>query len=143
MKKQIGIWLNTDKAVLVSLLNGKQEEIQTIESDVESRTRFPGETKPNSGSGTILPSLEKRTTNRKKQQMHEYFDRILQHISHDTGEIYLFGPAETKVHFEKTLKKHPEYASKKMEIDSADKMSRAQMIAHVKKHFNKHDTHKN
>ncbi len=143
MKKQIGIWLNTDKAILVSLLNGKQNEIQTIESDVESRTRFPGETKPNSGSGTILPSLEKRTINRKKQQMHEYFDRILQHISRDTGEIYLFGPAETKVHFEKALKKHPNYASKKLELNSADKMSRAQMIAHVKQHFNKHEPHKN
>ncbi len=140
MKKQIGIWLNTEKAVLVSLLNGKQEEIQTIESKVESRPRYPGETKPNSGAGTILSGLDRKVTNRKKQQMHDYFENIMHAITDDAGEIYIFGPSSAKIHFEKELKRHPYFASKHMELDKADKMTTAQMIARVKKHFSEHDT---
>jgi hypothetical protein len=140
MKKQIGIWLNTEKAVLVSLLNGKQDEIQTIESDIESRTRYPGETKPNSGAGTVLSALDRKITNRKKQQMHDYFEKIMHSITDDTGEIYLFGPSGAKIQFEKIIKKHPHLSSKPLDLDKADKMTTAQMIAKVKKHFNKHDT---
>jgi hypothetical protein len=139
MKKQVGIWINTDKAVLVSLLNGKEEKVQTIESDIESRPHNPREMKPSSRTGTVLLDMNKKMTLRKNQQMHQYFERILHSITSDTGEIYIFGPANTKKHFKKELKKHPLHCSKKLEIEPADKMTQPQMIAKIKKHFVQHN----
>lgn len=142
MKRQVGIWMNTDKAVLVSLLNGKEEKVQTIESDVESRAHNPREEKPGSRTGTVLMDVDKKMTQRKNHQMHDYFEKVMNSITSEAGEIYLFGPANTKKHFEKELKKHPGYSSKKLEVESADKMTQPQMIARVKHHFVHNGNHK-
>ena len=143
MKKQVGIWMNTDKAVLVSLLNGKEENIQTIESEIESRSHNPREMKPGSRTGTVLMDVDKKMTQRKNHQMHEYFEKVMHSIASDTGEIYIFGPANTKKHFEKELKKHAQFNALKLEIESADKMTQPQMVAKIKQHFVHNGSHKN
>ncbi len=143
MKKQVGIWMNTDKAVLVSLLNGKEEKIQTIESDVESRSHNPREMKPGSRTGTVLIDVDKKMTQRKNHQMHNYFEKVMHSIASDTGEIFILGPATTKKHFEKELKKHSQFHSVKLEIKSADKMTQPQMVAKIKNHFASNENHKN
>ncbi len=143
MKKQVGIWMNTDKAVLVSLLNGKEENIQTIESEIESRSHNPREMKPGSRTGTVLMDVDKKMTQRKNHQMHEYFEKVMHSIASDTGEIYIFGPANTKKHFEKELKKHAQFNALKLEIESADKMTQPQMVAKIKQHFVPNGSHKN
>ncbi len=135
MKRQVGIWMNTDKAVLVNLLDGKEENVQTIESDIEARPHNPGDNKPGARSGTILLDVDKKKTHRKNHQMHEYFEKVMDSISPDTDEIYLFGPANTKKHFEKELKKNSKINPQKLEVESADKMTQPQLIAQVKNHF--------
>jgi hypothetical protein len=135
MKKQVGIWMNTDKAVLVNLLDGKEDKVQTIESEVESRPHNPRDEKPGAKTGSVLLDMDKKMTQRKIHQLHEYFEKVIHCITSDTGEIFLFGPANTKKHFEKELKKHPVYHDRKLDIEAADKMTQPQMIAKVKKHF--------
>lgn len=135
MKRQVGIWMNTDKAVLVSLLNGKEEKIQTIESEIESRPHNPRHVKPGARTGTVLVDMDKKMTQRKNHQMHDYFIRVMHSITSDTGEIFVFGPATTKKHFEKELRKHPEHGSKKLKVETADKMTQPQMVARIKQHF--------
>jgi hypothetical protein len=143
MKRQVGIWMNTDKAVLVSLMNGKEDGIQTIESDIESRSHNPREMKPGSRTGTVLIDIDKKMTQRKNHQMHNYFEKVMHSITSDTGEIYIFGPSNTKKHFEKELKKHSHFNSLKLEIESADKMTQPQMVARIKSHFIGNGNHKN
>jgi hypothetical protein len=135
MRKEIGIWLNTSKAVLVNLHNGKDENVHMLESEVESRTRFPGERKPFSRLGSLLTNTSSRITNRKKQQMHQYFSKILSSIDSDVNELYLFGPSIAKIEFEKELRKHQNFTGKPIHVESADKMTEKQMIAHVKHFF--------
>lgn len=135
MKRQVGIWMNSDKAVLINLRDGKEEQVQTIESDIEAHPHNPGENKQSARAGTILLDVDKKQTHRKNHQMHEYFEKIMHSIASDTSDIYIFGPANTKKHFEKELKKHSTYSSKKLEVESADKMTHPQMIAKVKQHF--------
>ena len=108
MRKEIGIWLDTNKAVLVSLLDGKNENVSILESEVESRTRFPGEKKP-SRIGSLLTNAENKILNRKKQQKHQYFNEIIKTIDDDTQALYLFGPSKTKIELEKELRKHQQF----------------------------------
>jgi len=133
MKKQIGIWLNTDKAVLVSLADGN-ESIHTIESQIESRERFPGEGKNYSRLGSMLVNPSKKITEKRKHQLHHYFDEILHNLE-DASSIYLFGPSKTKKLFEKEMKEHHGFDQKVIEVENADKMTTNQLIAKVKDHF--------
>jgi hypothetical protein len=137
MKKEIGIWLNTDKAVLISLKDGQNESVVTFESEIETRTRIPGEGKPFSRLGNILAETSSRITNRRKQQMHQYFNKIIHSLDDETKALYLFGPSNAKIQLEKELKKNPIFLHKPVIIESADKMTERQMIAQVKSHFEK------
>ncbi len=140
MKKEIGIWLNSDKAVLISLKDGQNEQILTLESKIETRTRIPGERKPFSRLGNILAETSGRLTNRRKQQMHQYFNQIIHSLDNEARELYLFGPSTAKIQLEKELKKIPQFAQKPVIIESADKMTERQMVARVKSHFEKTQT---
>jgi hypothetical protein len=131
--KHIGIWLDTDKAVLVSLTDG-QESIKRIESEVEHRLRFPGEGKNYSRWGAQLINPSKRITNRKKHQLHHYFNEIISNLN-DVNSVYLFGPSNTKKLLEKEIRKHHPIDKLPLDVESASKMTENQLIAKVKEHF--------
>ena len=44
MKTQMGIWIDTKKAIIVKL-NGKESEFEVLQSGIETRERFEGEGK--------------------------------------------------------------------------------------------------
>lgn len=133
MKREIGIWLNSTKAILVDLNNGNQS-VKTIESDIESRTRFPGEGKDFSRLGSMQVNPSKKQTNRKKHQLHHYFEEIIHNLE-DASNIFIFGPSQTKNLFEKELKKHHNFHNKLIDIENSDKLTQKQLIAKVKDHF--------
>jgi hypothetical protein len=45
------------------------------------------------------------------------------------------GPGQAKIEFEKMLKKHKSMKSRLIKVETADKMTKNQMIAHVKKFY--------
>nr|WP_319398730.1 hypothetical protein [uncultured Carboxylicivirga sp.] len=133
MKREIGIWLNTNKAILVDLQNGIHT-VKTIESNIESRNRFPGEGKNYSRLGAMQVNPSKKTTNRKKHQLHHYFNEIIQNIE-DASNIFILGPSETKKLLEKELKNQHHFQHKVIETENSDKMTSNQLIAKIKDHF--------
>lgn len=136
MKKQVGIWLDTDKAILIELDNS-DEDMTTIASNVETRARYAGETKPHGKRASLLANPVSKHTHRQKQQMHQYFTNIMDQIE-TASDIYLFGPARTKIAFEKELKRHPTMANKHIEVESMGKLTPNQMLAMVRNHFEHH-----
>ena len=74
--------------------------------------------------------------------MHQYLSKIIHEIDPDTATFYLFGPATAKIELDKELKKHQNFAQKPVIVESADKMTERQLIAHVKLFFeNYHAKH--
>ncbi len=133
MKREIGIWLNSTKAILVDINNGSKT-VKTIESEIESRTRFPGEGKNYSRLGAMQINPSKKLTNRKKHQLHHYFEEIINNIE-DASDLFIFGPSKTKNLLEKELKKHHQFQDKSIETENSDKLTQKQLIAKVKDHF--------
>lgn len=131
--KQIGIWLNSTKAILVDMTNGTHT-VKTIESEVESRTRFPGEGKNYSRLGAMQVNPSKKHTNRKKHQLSHFFNEIMDNIE-DASNIFIFGPSTTKNLLEKEIKRHHSFDNKVVETENADKLTPNQLIAKVKDHF--------
>ncbi|MDQ2180649.1 hypothetical protein [Marinifilum sp. D714] len=133
MKKNIGVWLDTEKAYIITLENGNGQ-IETIESEVETRVRFKGETKAYSRMGNQFINPAKRMTHRRRHQFKQYFENISSKLE-NAEEIYLFGPAETKVHLAKHINKHTNLNDRVRKIESEDNMTENQMIARVKEIF--------
>ena len=131
MGKQVGIWLDHEKAYVISFLDGKHA-VEKIESSIETRLRFNGESKSFSGKGGALFNPSKKRTKRKKHQMTQYLDYLVNKISNAEG-IYIFGPAEAKTELSKAIIKRSDKPS--VYIEPADKMTEKQMIARVRKYF--------
>ena len=133
MKKNIGVWLDTEKAYIITIEdNGAR--VDKIESEIESRLRFKGETKAYSRMGNQFINPATKITHKRRHQLKHYFESITDHLS-DAEEIYLFGPAETKVHLAKHISKEPILKDRIRKIESEDHISEKQMIACVKKVF--------
>ena len=135
MEKKVGIWLDSEKAYIISLINGR-EKLEKIESNVESRVRYEGEKKSFSRIGGQLVNPQKKKTKRKKQQLQSYFQNILMKTK-DAGDIYIFGPAEAKTGLSKEYSKHKELQNKVLRVENSGKLTENQMIAQVREVFAK------
>jgi len=128
--KKIGIWLDKEKAYIVTLENDK-ENIFTLFSEVENfhitSNQFLG------GSQEIL--ADKKILEREKNQLKSYFKKIVSEII-DADAIVIFGPAETGVKFRKELQDNYRDLNTKIKgVKKADSMTENQVKALVREYF--------
>jgi len=131
--KNIGVWLDKEKAYIIRLENG-QEYIDMIISEVEnyhvgggSGTRFKG------GPQDVVQ--DSRYLEREKHQLRTYFHDIAAQLK-DADAIVIFGPAETKDKLAKELKKNfKELSTKLKSVKTSDSMTENQLKALVRDSF--------
>jgi len=132
--KKTGIWLDQKEASIITLADDSFQK-KTIYSDIETRERFEGEKKQFGRFGDQYLNNEQSKSNRISEQTNRYLNAILSELK-NTDELFLFGPAQTKVKLEKAILNNPDLSSKLKEILNAEKMSENQKVAYVKKYFN-------
>ena len=131
--KNTGIWLDKDKALIVTLVNNK-EYLDTIPSNIEhyhihggSGTRFKG------GPQDVVQ--DSRYLEREKHQLNRYFKNIISKID-DTDALVIFGPAETQKKLRKELNENYKDLSKKLKaFKKADSMTNNQVKSWVRDFF--------
>lgn len=128
-----GIWLDTNEAIVVEIINGK-ESFFRIPSDIE-HFHVTG------GSGTRLKGgpqdvvQDSKYTERKKHQMKRYFKEIIDYLK-DTDALMLFGPADTNVMLKKEIEtSHKELNEKVVLVKKVDSMTINQTRALVRDSF--------
>ena len=137
MKKQTGIWIDTSKAIIVSLHDGK-DHMKEIESDIENSVYHDkeGDKGTFSGSDHHHGDNESKFDERRKHQMNNFLKDVIDHVK-SADEIYIFGPAETKTKLkQKILDKYSAEASKLKSVETADHMTPNQIVAKVKEFYN-------
>jgi hypothetical protein len=125
MNKKVGLWLDRNKAVIVSIAN-KTEGRRIITSDMEHYVLY----------STVIPgdgSPEELRDRRFWNHLGEYYDKILAHIR-DAEEIQIFGPGVAKYELEKHLEKEG-LAIHIVSMEEAEKMSDLQIGIKVQKRF--------
>jgi hypothetical protein len=134
MKKNIGIWIDQRKAVVV-VGSGESAEIRIIHSHAD---RQPGRI---NGLRSTAPyealKVEADDVSQRKftQEMSHYFDEILSIIS-GAQRLLIFGPGEARMHLHKRIAS--ELASTcDIQVEPADKLTDRQIAAHVREHFKK------
>ncbi|MEN8856570.1 MAG: hypothetical protein ABF260_00690 [Flavobacteriaceae bacterium] len=132
--KNIGIWLDKEKAFIVTIENGK-EKTQVVYSEIEhyhisggSGTRFKG------GPQDVVQ--DSKFLEREKHQLKGYFKKIVDYCK-DADALLIFGPAGTNEKLKKEIdKSHSELSQKVLQVERADSMTENQMKALVRDGFN-------
>lgn len=135
MKNNIGIWIDTHQAVLIKLSNGDQT-VKTIESNIDTRERIPGESKKYGRFGGQYLTYEKNRENKKIEQTNHFLKILLTEIE-DCDAVMLFGPSIMKTIFEKEIKNNLNLIGQLVGVFDADSMTENQMVAWVKDFYNK------
>jgi len=133
--KKTGVWLDKDKALIVTLENNK-ECLKTILSNMEhyhvhggSGTRFKG------GPQDVVQ--DSKYLQREKHQLKRYFEDIISKIN-NTDALVIFGPGEAQVKLQKRINEdNKELFGKLLANVKVDSMTNNQVKAWVRDFFAK------
>ncbi len=123
MKKQVGLWIDHRKAVIV-IVTEKGEETREITSNMEKHVRFTGGTASEDGS------TEDVRDRQFGKHLDRYYDEIIA-VIHDADSIQIFGPGEAKGELAKRLE-HNGVKGNILAVETVDKMTDRQIAAKVR-----------
>lgn len=133
-EKNIGIWIDQEKAYLIKLEGDQESVIEKIDSDIELRERVAGEKETITHFGEYMVGEREKKQRRQQQERTKYFKNIMNHLQ-DANGIYIFGPAETKHEMAKAIQKVPHLREKLIAVENSDRLTFNQMKAKVKEIF--------
>lgn len=119
-----GIWIDHKQAIIVAL-SGDRVATTTLESGVGAHSHFGGE---QDGGG------EKKYEERRHQDLDRYYDEVVGHVA-QADRLLLLGPGEAKLELKARLARSKAHAGRTLEIQTADRLTDAQVVAAVKDHF--------
>lgn len=132
MKREIGLWIDHRETVMVTL-DGDKEDIKHIDSDVEKRVRYSGDSETRVTGDFHKDRAEDIRDRRFEGQLDHYYDAIIAELGEATA-VLIMGPGEAKTEFHKHMEKHLPL-TKIVNVESADKMTDAQIVAKVRRNF--------
>lgn len=126
----IGIWLDKEKAHIVTLNKGK-ESFETVLSELEFFNPVGGSrSKTRWGPQEVVQ--DSKYLEREKQQLKRYFHKIAEEVK-DADSLVLFGPAGTNDKLRSEwVASHPQLAAKIKTVVKADSMTDNQVKALVR-----------
>ena len=128
-----GIWIDKDKAHIVSIVNGA-ESFSTLFSEIEKFTAKGGSGQRfKSGPQDVIK--DGKYLEREKHQFRNYFKTIVS-VVNDADELVIFGPADTNQKLNKELENnYSAVASRGRAVVKTDSMTDNQIRAWVRDFF--------
>ena len=125
MDKRVGLWIDRDKAVIVSIADNIEAR-RIITSDMDHYVLY----------STVVPgdgSPENPRDRRFWNHLGEYYDKIVEHIR-DAAEIQIFGPAIAKYELQQHLESEG-LATRIVSLEDAEKLTDLEIATRVQKRF--------
>jgi hypothetical protein len=132
MKKEVGLWIDRRKAVIVTIEN-------EVEVTREIRSNIDKHLQPSGTPGSKAANLSKGSTAEDKQDkqlgkhLGNYYEGIISFIR-EADSIWIIGPDKAKHEFEDHLKRG-EFRGRIEAVEPFGKMSDSQIAAKVRNHF--------
>jgi len=126
VKKQIGLWIDHRKAVIV-IVTDEGEELKKITSNMEKHVRFTGGTASEDGS------TEDVRDRQFGNHLNSYYDEVIA-VIRGADTLQIFGPGEAKGELEKRLE-HKGLKPPIVAVEAVDKMTDRQISAKVRAHL--------
>jgi hypothetical protein len=125
MKRDVGLWIDHRKAVIVTVSDEK-EVTTLIESGMEKHVRF-------AGGSDVDESADDMRDRQFANHLARYYDHVIESIG-DARSILILGPGEAKGELEKRLQ-GTELAGRVVGVETVDKMTDRQIAAKVRERF--------
>ncbi|PWB70515.1 MAG: hypothetical protein C3F07_16930 [Anaerolineales bacterium] len=135
MDRNLGLWIDHKQAYLIWY---DRRKVEVIPSNLEPRTHFSGGTRIGGRYNQRVDS-ELRYNDRYKNQLSKYYQQVISTIQ-NADSIFIMGPGEAKLELEKAIKRYKDLARKLLKVETADKMTKNQMVAYVRDFFSKKST---
>lgn len=132
MTKRFGLWIDRKQAVIV-ILGEQAESIRKIKSGIERHIHYRGATHPKSPYSAQYQQGDDQLDNQYTVHLNKYYSDIITQIR-GAEALLIFGPGEAKSEFKTRLAREKGY-TKRIQVETADKMTDRQIAAKVRKHF--------
>jgi len=132
MDQNIGLWIDHKQAFLIWLDRNK---VEVIPSNLEPRTHSSGSARIGGRYNQNLDS-ELKHDDRYNIQLSRYYEHVIKTIQ-NADSIFIMGPGEAKLELKNAIKRRKDIIKNLMKIETADKMTRNQMVAYVREIFSK------
>jgi len=132
MKKEVGLWVDHRKAVIVTVEN-EVDVTRVIQSNMEKHVRFSDDNRSEASRASHGSTAEDMRDRKFKDHLDTYYKGIIS-LVRDAEAIWIFGPGEAKVELE-TMLKHEDLGEHIVGVDTMDKMTDPQIAARVRDRF--------
>lgn len=132
MKKNVGLWIDHRKAVILVLAE-RREEIRTVESNVEEQAVSRRGVMGRASKMPRYYAAEDRETRRRIEHLNQYYGEIVKDIR-DAESVFIMGPGEAKHELEKRMT-HSRIKNRIAGIETTDKLTERQITARIRKFF--------
>ncbi len=129
MKKQVGLWIDHKKTVIVTFTD-KGQEIKHIGSHLERDSQPSGGWAAHSGKDYGQTNRQDR---RSASHLDTYYDEVISFI-HDAESILIFGPGEAKGELKRRIESKG-LPGRIVGVETVDEMTEPQIAAKVREHF--------
>ena len=132
MKRNVGLWIDHHKTVMVTMENEK-EETREIRSNVEKHLSLAGIVPANKTNLSAMSTAEDVGDRRYGNHLNGYYDGVVSMLR-NADSIWIFGPGEAKIELQKRLEAQ-EPGGRIVGIEAADKMTDGQIAAQVRQYY--------
>jgi hypothetical protein len=136
MKKEVGLWIDHRRAVVVTLNDGN-ESVEHVEADFEKRGRFSTDMQPDSTGAQHIDMAEDKHQRHTLEMVNHYYESVATQVK-DATELLIMGPGQAKVEFQKFLDSH-KFNGTVIGVEAVDNLSDAQIAAKVRTAFLAYD----
>ena len=130
MDQNIGLWIDHKQAYLISYKDG---QIEVILSHIEPPVHYSGGTQLG-GKLHQKADTELHHNDRFRLQLNKYYQQVISALK-DSDSIFIMGPGEAKIEFEKAINKNKSLQKRLLKVETVDKMTKNQMVAHVRRFY--------
>jgi hypothetical protein len=132
MKREVGLWIDHHKTVMVTMVDEK-EETREIRSNVEKHARLSPGMHAKVTNISTTSHAEDVIDRRYGNHLSGYYDGVVSMLR-NADSIWIFGPGEAKVELKKRLERD-ELGGRIISVETVDKMTDRQIAAKVRQHF--------
>jgi len=134
MKREVGLWIDHTKAVMVTMENEK-EETREIRSNVAKHMSLSPGAQARTPNLSAMSTAEDVVDRRYGNHLNGYYEGVVTMLR-NADSIWIFGPGEAKDELKKRLERN-ELGGRIVSVETVDKMTDRQIAAKVRQHYQK------
>jgi len=131
MVNRVGVWIDRRQAMVVRFSDAAEESIH-IQSGMESQERRASDHPEGPFEPLNVPSDDTRDR-KETAELNKFYDEVIAHLS-QASSIYICGPGEARKQLRSRMEDDRSVTGE-VEIEAADSMTDAQIVAKFRKHF--------